>query len=69
MLHDAVVGAELVSPWEFWRLPPGQIWWIIAHRLEQQKPKQTLTDDDRQDLLNMIHDHNAKLAETDHAPH
>lgn len=28
-MHKALVGNGLVSPAEFWSLPPGQAWWII----------------------------------------
>jgi hypothetical protein len=31
-LYRACVGADWVSPSEFWRLAPGEVWWLIdAH--------------------------------------
>jgi len=30
------VGAEWVSPLEFWKMPPGQLWWLIRARLPKK---------------------------------
>jgi len=32
-----LVGQDWVSPLDFWRLPPGQIWWIIDAKMPPEK--------------------------------
>lgn len=37
-MHDIAVGLEWVSPIDFWRMSPGQFWWL--YRSKMPKPKQ-----------------------------
>jgi hypothetical protein len=35
-LYGVLVGAGWVSPSEFWRLSPGEVWWIIDARTPRE---------------------------------
>lgn len=32
-LHDLTVGNDWVSAIDFWRMTPGQVWWLIAAKM------------------------------------
>lgn len=41
-LYELIVGNDWAQPSEFWRLRPGEVWWLIAGHI----PEKTVTDDD-----------------------
>lgn len=38
-MHRLVVGGKMASAAEFWRMTPGQVWWLV----EDAMPKDVLT--------------------------
>lgn len=40
-LHNLLVGNNWVNPVDFWKMSPGQVWWVI----ESKTPKKSRSDD------------------------
>jgi len=58
-LHDLLVGQNWVSPLDFWKLAPGQVWWIV----EAKTPKHVQTrGSDMTELRQMVKASKAKEA-------
>mgnify|MGYP007003138083 CR=1 FL=1 len=35
-LYRVIVGQGWVGPSDFWRMPPGEVWWLIAAKTPEQ---------------------------------
>ena len=43
-MYSLLVGQGWVSPAEFWRLAPGEIWWLIDAKMPKAAPGVTPAD-------------------------
>jgi len=58
-MHDLLVGQGWVTPLDFWKLTPGQVWWII----EAKTPETVKTrGDDMAEVRKMVKAAKAKEA-------
>lgn len=60
--YKTAVGHKWVSPAEFWQLCPGEFWWMMEAHKEAAGPGPGLSEEDREELLDMLNRAKAEWA-------